>query len=240
MLKIRQIPVLKDNYTYLIEDETSRKIAVVDTPEAAPIEEALEKEGKSLDFILNTHHHFDHVGGNRPLKARYGCQVVGPQADEERIPGIDIALKDGEVFELGSQTAHVFDVPGHTKGHISFWFKDSQALFCGDTLFSLGCGRLFEGTPQQMWDSLNKFKHLPPDTKVYCAHEYTEANGKFAVSVDPQNARLAQYLKKVAELRKKGLPTIPTDMETEMACNPFLLAESVERFAELRKLKDTF
>src|SRR5579875_3693668 len=179
-LIIRQIPVLKDNYVYLLHEPKRDVTAAVDPAVAAPVLKMLADTGWRLTHILNTHHHGDHTGGNLELKAATGCTIVGPRADRARIPGIDVELGEGDEYALGAAVARVFDVPGHTRGHIAYWFSGSRALFCGDTLFLMGCGRLFEGTPAQMWTSLSKLRALPPDTRVYCAHEYTQSNARFA------------------------------------------------------------
>ena len=254
MLEIEQLPVLSDNYVYLVRDGATGATGVVDPAVAAPVLAALERLGWSLTHIINTHHHPDHVGGNAELMRETGCIVVGPKADRERIPGISIAVGDGDEFKLGLAAATVFDVPGHTRGHIAYWFNDSSALFCGDTLFALGCGRLFEGTPSQMWNSLSKFKALPPATRVYCAHEYTQSNGHFALSVEPNNPLLVARMRRVDELRAQGQPTVPSTLAEEFATNPFLRPDSaeirrvvglesandVEVFGATRARKDTF
>jgi hydroxyacylglutathione hydrolase len=254
MLEVHQIAVLSDNYVYLLHEPTVGVTAVVDPAVAAPVFEALGARGWALTHILNTHHHHDHVGGNLEIKTKTGCTVVGPRADRDRIPGIDIVVGDGDVYEFGAATADVFDVPGHTRGHIAYWFRDAGALFCGDTLFAMGCGRLFEGTPEQMWGSLSKLRSLPAETQIYCAHEYTQANGRFALSVEPQNDALVARMKHVDELRGRGEPTVPSKLEDELATNPFLRPDSpdlqrtigfegspaVEVFAETRRLKDGF
>ncbi len=254
MLEIIQIAVLSDNYVYLLHDEASNITAVVDPAVEAPVSATLEAKGWSLDYILNTHHHHDHVGANLTLKELYNCVIAGPKADAARIPGIDIALADGDSFMLGSSRATVFDVPGHTHGHIAWYFKDAHALFCGDTLFAMGCGRLFEGSPQQMLASLDKISKLPDDTDIYCAHEYTLANGTFALTVEPDNTALQCRMKQVQELRTAGSPTIPTTLAIEKATNPFLRAscdslaanlglaghDRLEIFTKTRALKDSF
>lgn len=185
-----------------------------------PIVAALEAKGRKLDYILNTHHHWDHVGGNEDLKKKYGCQIVGPAADAERIPGIDVQVKEGDVWKFGALDMHVFDTPGHTRGHIALWFPSALALFPGDTLFAMGCGRLFEGTPQQMWTSLSKLLHLPRDARVYCAHEYTQSNAKFAVTIDPDNAELQQRVQRVNEMRSQVIPGAHLYCMGPSSCTP--------------------
>ncbi len=254
MLEIDQIPVLNDNYVYLLHDHAGGATAVVDPAVSESVLDALLQRNWHLTHILNTHHHGDHVGGNLALKTKTGCTIVGPRADQDRIPGLDVALGDGDTYQLGESTTRVFDVPGHTRGHIAFWFECDRALFCGDTLFALGCGRLFEGTPAQMWSSLSKFANLPGDTRVYCAHEYTQANGQFALSVEPENEALQARMEKVNALRSRGEPTIPSTLGEELATNPFLRPHSaalrthvgkhggsaVEVFAATRARKDRF
>ncbi|MCC3304113.1 hydroxyacylglutathione hydrolase [Sneathiella sp. HT1-7] len=253
-LEIHQIPVLSDNYVYLFRDPESGLVGVVDPAVADPVLGKLKELGWTLTHIINTHHHPDHTGANLELKEKTGCTIVGAKNDAARIPGIDIKVEEGDTFEFGSQKAHVFEVPGHTVGHIAYWFEESDALFCGDTLFALGCGRLFEGTPAQMWQSISKFRNLPDETKVYCAHEYTEANGRFAVSVNPRNEALQERFAKIVEMRKKNIPTVPSTLGEEKETNPFMRADDpvlaselelsgadpVEVFAETRRRKDSF
>lgn len=253
-LEIHQFPCLDDNYGFLIHEPSSGATATVDTPEVAPINAALEERGWQLTHILNTHHHFDHAGGNEALKKQWGCTIVGAANDAHRIPGIDVQVKEGEVIELGAARAKVFEVPGHTTGHIAYYFAEDGAAFVGDTMFALGCGRLFEGSPGQMWDSLSKLMALPDETAVYCAHEYTQANAAFAVTVEPGNDELAARVKEIADLRAQGLPTVPTTIGRERATNPFVRpgsadlqatidmvgSDPVAVFAETRKRKDNF
>ncbi len=252
MLEIIRIPVLKDNYVWLLH--SGMTVAVVDPAVEGPVVAELDRTGRRLTHILNTHHHNDHVGANLALKARYGCKIVGPLADRDRIPGIDLALAEGDAITLGDATAKVFDVPGHTRGHIAFWFADEKALFCGDTLFALGCGRLFEGTPDQMWNSLLKLRAMPDETLVCCAHEYTQSNARFAVTADPGNARLAARAAEIDAMRAKGEATVPSLLGVEKATNPFLRADDpalaaayglagrdpVTVFAAIRAAKDRF
>jgi hydroxyacylglutathione hydrolase len=254
MLEIVQIPVLSDNYVYVLNDVEFGSAAVVDPAEAGPVFEVLDRKGWRLDFILNTHHHGDHVGGNLELKQATGCRILGAAADATRIPGIDRGLADGDEVVLGGNRARIIEVVGHTSGHIAYWFADQDALFCGDTLFSLGCGRLFEGTAEQMWASLEAIRQLPSATRIYCAHEYTQANGRFARSVEPANPVLQQRLAEVDQLRAESRPTVPSTLDQELATNPFLRPESAairkhlgmpdakswQVFARLREMKDGF
>jgi hydroxyacylglutathione hydrolase len=240
MLTVVQLPVLTDNYIYLLHDEATGTTGVVDPAEAAPVLDELARRGWQLGWILNTHHHGDHVGGNAALVAATGCRVVGPRADQARIPHIQTQVGDGDVFDLGAARARVFDTPGHTRGHIVYWFEQDAALFVGDTLFALGCGRLFEGSPEQMWASLAKLAVLPPETRVYCAHEYTESNLRFALSVAPDDPALLARGERVRARRAENLPTVPSTLGEELATNPFLRAGSAVRFAELRRAKDAF
>jgi hydroxyacylglutathione hydrolase len=254
MLEIHQIPVLSDNYVYLAHDVATGMTAVVDPATHEEVLEALAEKGWTLTHILNTHHHADHTGGNMALKQATGCTIVGPRADRDRIPGIDVEVGDGESYALGESVAKVFDVPGHTRGHIAYWFGDSDALFCGDTMFALGCGRLFEGTPQQMWTSLSKLRALPGSTQVYCAHEYTKSNAAFAITVEPDNGALVARKSLIDDMRARGERTVPSTLAEEIATNPFLRPDSpdlqrtlgmvgaplVEVFAETRRRKDNF
>ncbi len=254
VLEIHQIPVLSDNYVYLAHDPATGDTAVVDPAVVGPVLDAAAEKNWTITHIINTHHHGDHTGGNLEIKSRTGCIIVGPRADRDRIPGIDVELGDGDTFMLGEAEARVFDVPGHTHGHIAYWFEQSDALFCGDTLFALGCGRVFEGTMDQMWSSLSKLKTLPGSTRVYCAHEYTQSNGRFALSVEPNNAALIARMADIDDMRQRGIPTVPSTLSEELATNPFLRPDSddlqqtigrvggdaVSVFAETRRLKDNF
>jgi hydroxyacylglutathione hydrolase len=254
MLEILQIPVLTDNYIYLVHEPNGWATAAIDPALAEPVLKALDEKGWRLTHILNTHHHGDHVGGNLELKKATGCAVVGVARDKERIPGIDVEVSEGDVIALGHAEAQVLDVPGHTSGHIAFWFEEESALFCGDTLFGLGCGRLFEGHAEEMWESLEKIRALPLSTQIYCAHEYTEANGRFARTIEPENPGLSERLVRVEALRRHGLPTVPFTLAEELSANPFLRPESPairhrlhletadnwRVFAAIRQLKDGF
>uniref|UniRef100_A0A7N0TUG4 hydroxyacylglutathione hydrolase n=1 Tax=Kalanchoe fedtschenkoi TaxID=63787 RepID=A0A7N0TUG4_KALFE len=227
-LQIELVPCLKDNYAYLLHDVDTGTVGIVDPSESLPVIDALSRSDRNLTYILNTHHHYDHTGGNLELKARYGAKVIGSGTDSDRIPGIDIALKDGDKWMFAGHEVVILETPGHTRGHISFYFPGAGVIFVGDTLFSLSCGKLFEGTPEQMSSSLQKITSLPEDTSIYCGHEYTLSNSKFALSIDPRNDKLQSYASHVANLRKKGLPTVPSTIKMEKACNPFLRTSSSE------------
>jgi len=223
---VHQLPALKDNYIYLIEEHNSELLIAVDPAEATPVQQACEKLDKPLTHILNTHHHWDHTDGNTPLKKSYSCTVIGPAYDAERIPDIDIEVSEGKPPNIGALEVSVLFVPGHTTGHIAYLIDD--ALFCGDTLFGGGCGRIFEGTAQQMWNSLSKLAELPDQTKVYCAHEYTLANLRFARTVDADNQALEQRISNDTQQRMKQQPTIPSTIGLEKLTNPFLRALDYE------------
>lgn len=253
-LDIEQIPVLRDNYIYLVHDPATGTCAAIDPAVAEPVLAALERLGWRLGLILCTHHHNDHTGGNLALQKATGCTIVGNARDAARIPGIGRQVVDGDTVAVGQAEARVIEVTGHTRGHIAYWFADDGALFCGDTLFSLGCGRLFEGSPAEMWTSLSRLRQLPDATRVYCAHEYTESNARFALSVDPHNPALRARAETVAARRARGLATVPSTMGEERAANPFLRADdpsliaaaglaaddAVAAFADLRRRKDVF
>ena len=253
-LEIHQIPVLEDNYVYLLHEPGSGATGVVDPAVSEPVLAEAERLGWAITHILNTHHHGDHVGGNRKIVAATGCQVIGAKRDRRRIPGIGVEVDDGDRIRLGEAEAEVFFVPGHTSGHIAFWFPESAALFCGDTIFALGCGRLIEGTPAQMWPSLKKLRALPDETRVYCAHEYTAANFAFARTVELENAALMARGEAILASRAKGARTVPSLLGEEKETNPFLRADvpslaaavgmsgrdPVEIFTEVRGRKDRF
>jgi len=253
-LEVHQFPCLEDNYGYLLHDPDTGLTASIDTPEVTAIEHALQEKGWRLTHIFNTHHHFDHAGGNLELKEKTEAVIVGPRKDARRIPGIDIHVGNQDNYFFGKNEMLVFDTPGHTSGHIVFYFPDAGIAFVGDTLFSLGCGRLFEGTPEDMWNSMQKLLQLPDETKVYCAHEYTEANAEFALTIEPQNQDLIERAAEVKRLRAARLPTIPTTIGLERKTNPFMRPDSaglrkslglpdapdVEVFAETRRRKDNF
>lgn len=253
-LEIAQIPVLQDNYLFLIHDPSSGETAIIDPALEDETVDALNARGWQPTYIFNTHHHWDHVGANLALKERFDLKIIGPAADRDRIPGIDIAVGEGDKVHLGNIAAEVIFVPGHTTGHIAYHFANEEALFCGDTLFAMGCGRLFEGTPEDMWNSLSKLMQLPDETNVYCAHEYTLSNGKFALTVDPENTALTRRMQDVEAMRADGKPTVPTTIGIEKATNPFLrpMSDNIQEtigligapipavFADIRARKDNF
>ena len=239
-MRIEIIKCLQDNYSYLLIDDTKSIGCVVDPGEAAPIIKYVESNNIKLKYILNTHHHYDHIGGNLELKKRYNSKIVGYKEDKNRIPEIDVLVEDNQKWKGENFEAKIYHVPGHTSGHIAFHFFLEKKIFTGDTLFSLGCGRVFEGTHEQMFNSLKKIKELPKDTQIYCGHEYTLQNSKFCESNDPDNSYLKSKIEKIKEKIKKGQPTIPSILSDEIECNIFLKAKDVESFSKLRDLKDNF
>tara|TARA_Y100000590_G_C15458456_1_gene915521 strand:+ start:123 stop:884 length:762 start_codon:yes stop_codon:yes gene_type:complete len=253
-MQIIPIPCLTDNYAYLIHDSSLKTVGVVDPSEASPIINFLKKKNLKLDYILNTHHHFDHIGGNIELKKKYHAKVVGFEGDKHRIPGIDIKLNDNEKWIFGNSKVKILHIPGHTLGHICFFFEKEKIAFTGDTLFSLGCGRIFEGTHKQMLISLNKIKQLPLDTQIYCGHEYTLKNAEFCMKHDKDNINLKKKFEGIKKLRSENLPTVPTNLEDELNSNIFLRCdqndlkiklnmknqEDFKVFEKVRDLKDAF
>tara|TARA_B100000287_G_scaffold133156_1_gene125191 strand:+ start:89 stop:808 length:720 start_codon:yes stop_codon:yes gene_type:complete len=239
-MEVKIIPCLEDNYAYLLIDNTNNTACIIDPSEASPIINYLEKNKIKLSFILNTHHHYDHVGGNKKLKEIYGAKVIGYIDDKERIPEIDIIVKNNQIWKEKNFEAKIIHIPGHTKGHICFYFFNEKKIFSGDTLFSLGCGKIFEGTYAQMFESLNFFKTLPQDTNIYCGHEYTLKNSEFCLKHDPNNLNLKKKIQKIKEKLNKNLPTLPTTIKDEIECNIFLRTENLENFSKLRDLKDNF
>ena len=253
-MQVTPIQCLTDNYAYVINDNFSKTVGVVDPSEAHPIITFLEKNNLNLNYILNTHHHFDHIGGNLELKKKYKAKIVGFINDKHRIPGIDITLTDNERWNFGNTSVKVLHIPGHTLGHICFFFEKEKIAFTGDTLFSLGCGRIFEGDHNQMLTSLNKIKKLPKDTMIYCGHEYTYKNAEFCMKYDVNNIDLKKKFEKIKKLRSKNLPTIPSSLEDEQKSNIFLRCdqsdlkiklnmknqEDFKVFRKVRDLKDSF
>ncbi len=239
-LSIRTVPCLSDNYCWLLRDEASGAVAICDPGEAGPAAAALRENGGRLDLILLTHHHGDHIGGVAELKAEFGGKVVGNEADARRLPPLDVAVRPGGTVALGDARAEVIDTPGHTRGHIAFHFPGGGVLLCGDTLFSLGCGRLLEGTAEDMFRSLRALDALPDETLVCCGHEYTESNARFALSVDNGNEALRAMAEAAAALRRDGKPTVPSTLARERLANPFLRVPDAARLAALRSAKDSF
>jgi hydroxyacylglutathione hydrolase len=254
MLNIDIVTCLKDNYSFIIRDTKADIVAVIDPSEFEPINNFIEKKYKKIDYILNTHHHFDHTGGNLDLQKKYKAKIIGSKKDEKRIPGIDIKLHDNENFKLGTVDFKIYLIPGHTSGHICFYSKSEKVIFTGDTLFSLGCGRVFEGTYLEMFTSLNLIKKLPIDTRIYCGHEYTKKNLDFCIKYEINNDRLKKKKNWVASKLSKNEPTIPTTIEEELNTNIFLRCDilavkksldmenspEVQIFKKLRDLKDSF
>jgi hydroxyacylglutathione hydrolase len=216
---------LKDNYGVLLHDPSTGATAAIDAPEAAPIEAALAERGWRLTDILVTHHHADHTDGIAALKKKHLCRVVAPRKEASKIQNIDVTVREGDVVQIGSMVGRILETPGHTAGHISYWFKQDKLAFVGDTLFSVGCGRILEGTPEMMWQSLVKIRNLPADTQLYCGHEYTAANVHFALSIEPKNSALRARAEEVVRLIEKKRPTIPTTIQQEKSYNPFLRAD---------------
>ena len=253
-MDIDVIPCLSDNYSYLIKDNQTNTVAIIDPSEFGPCDKKIDQKYKKLDFILNTHHHFDHIGGNEELKRKYGSKVLGFEKEKKRIPSLDVLLKDGQKFKIGNLDFKTIFIPGHTSGHIAFYFEKEKVVFTGDTLFSLGCGRIFEGTYQQMFNSLNKIKNLPEDTKIYCGHEYTKSNLGFCLKFNPNNKYLKDKERVIEEKINDGKPTIPSTIKDETQMNIFLRyddsdvkdalnlqnASDLEIFTKLRDLKDNF
>jgi len=239
-MRVQIIPCLQDNYSYLIIDEENNIACVIDPSDADPIIEYLDNNKIKLKFILNTHHHYDHVGGNQKLKEMYGASVIGYKSDKKRIPGIDVTVNDQETWIYKNFEAKIIHIPGHTLGHICFYFYKEEFVFTGDTLFSLGCGKIFEGTYSQMFNSLTKFKTLPQSTKVFCGHEYTKQNSRFCMVHDKNNKNLQAKINDIDIKLKSGLPTIPSTIKDELECNIFLRSNNLETFSKLRDLKDNF
>jgi len=239
-LTVKLIPILDDNYAWFLRDEATGMTAVMDAAVVEPIADVIASEGGRLDWLLITHHHGDHIAGIPDLAKRYSAKIAGNAADAARLPKLDVALKPGDSFALGESQARIIDSPGHTRGHIAWSFPADDALFCGDTLFAAGCGRLLEGNAAEMFSSLAAFAHLPDSTRVFCGHEYTLSNIRFALSIEPENAALIAYAAKAKAEREAGQPTIPTTLGLERAVNPFIRAHDVAELASRRAGKDSF
>ena len=239
-MRIEILKCLHDNYSYLIIDETNKNACVVDPGESIPIINFVEKNNIKLKYILNTHHHYDHIGGNLELKEKYESKIVAFKDDKSRIPEVDVFVQNNQIWKADNFEAKIYHTPGHTSGHIVFYFFNEKKIFTGDTLFSLGCGRIFEGTYKEMFNSLNKIKKLPKETKIYCGHEYTLQNSNFCIQQDPKNSKLKDKIIKIKKKLENGLPTLPTILSEEIECNIFLKANNIETFSKLRDLKDNF
>ena len=240
MLEIIRIPVLSDNYVWLVHEPESGETMVVDPAVAEPVLAEAEKRGWKITQIWNTHWHPDHTGGNAAIKEATGCHITGPEAERERIPTLDTFVEEGDTVKLGNVVADVIDVPAHTAGHIAFYIPSEKVAFVGDTLFAMGCGRLFEGTAEQMYDNMRKLEALPDDTKIYCAHEYTQSNGEYALVAEPDNLALKERMAEVLTLRSRGEATVPTTIGQERATNPFMRAASAAELGARRTAKDNF
>ncbi len=239
-MKVEIIKCLQDNYSYLVIDNKTKSACVIDPSESKPIISYLEKNNIHLKYILNTHHHYDHVGGNKKLKKKYNANVIGFEKEKHRIPEIDIILKDRDIFKKNNFEFKIFHIPGHTSGHICYSFFKERILFTGDTLFSLGCGRIFEGTYKQMFNSLKLLKSFSLNTKIYCGHEYTLKNSTFCKTYDTENIKLNKRIISIKKKLNKGLPTIPSTLKEELDTNIFLRCNTLKNFSKLRDLKDNF
>ncbi|HEY0624826.1 hydroxyacylglutathione hydrolase [Sphingomonas sp.] len=240
MIEVVRISALSDNYIWLVHDDASGETIVVDPAQAEPVLAAAEARGWTIDAIWNTHWHPDHTGGNAAIKEATGCTVIAPAAEAAKIPTADRLVAEGDVVKLGAHAAQVLEVPAHTAGHIAYHLADDEIVFVGDTLFAMGCGRLFEGTAAQMFANMQRLAALPGDTTVYCAHEYTQSNGRYALVAEPDNQALAERMAEVDAMRAQGLATVPTTIALERATNPFMRARSVAELAERRAAKDSF
>jgi len=240
MIEVVRIPALQDNYVWMAHDAASGETVVVDPADATPVLVEAERRGWTIGQIWNTHWHRDHTGGNAEIKAATGCTITGPAAEAAKIPTLDVQVSEGDRVRLGAFEAEVLEVPAHTAGHIAYYLADAGIAFVGDTLFAMGCGRLFEGTADQMWANMQRLAALPPETRVYCAHEYTQANGRYALHAEPDNPALIARMHEVDAMRARGEATVPTTIALERATNPFMRAGSVAVLAQRRSEKDQF
>jgi hydroxyacylglutathione hydrolase len=239
-LEIVAVPAFADNYLWLVHDEECGETAVVDPGDPAPVLAEVDRRGWRITTIINTHWHPDHTGGNLAIKEATGARIIGPAGENGRVPGLDQAISEGDRIRIGAHEAEVWEVPGHTIGHIAYIFRDDGVAFVGDTMFAMGCGRLFEGSAEQMHHSLKRLAELPPETRLFCAHEYTLANARFAAHAFPESKEISDRLRLVEQERAADRPTVPTTVAEERATNPFLLARDVEQFADLRRAKDNY
>jgi len=240
MIEVVRIPARQDNYIWMAHDDLSGETVVIDPADAAPVLTEADKRGWKIGQIWNTHWHGDHIGGNAEIKAATGCTITGPAAEAARIPTLDRLVSEGDRVKIGTIEAEVIEVPAHTAGHIAYYLPLAGSAFVGDTLFAMGCGRLFEGTPAQMFANMARLAALPPETIVYCAHEYTQSNGRYALHAEPDNQAVIERMREVDALRARGEPTVPTTIALERATNPFMRAASVEQLAQRRAEKDSF
>lgn len=238
MLNVTLLPILSDNYTYIIE--SGGNVGVIDPGEAEPIISFFKKKNIKPSIIFNTHHHYDHTDGNVALKEKYGCKIIGPEKDKHRIKEMDQGIGEKDTLQFGNEKIEIIDTVGHTSGHICFYFPDSHILFSGDTVFAMGCGRLFEGNAEDMYQSFSKIKKLPDNTKIYCGHEYTMSNAQFCLSIEPENEELMKRMADVQKMREEKIPTIPTTLGLEKETNVFMRAKTVQEFKQYRDLKDKF
>ena len=236
---VETIRCLEDNFSYILIDQ-NKNACVIDPSESEPIINFVEKNNIKIKYILNTHHHFDHIGGNKEIKKKYNAKIVAYKNDLHRIPDVDISLKNNQIWTAENFKSKIIHIPGHTNGHICFFFKNEKIAFTGDTLFSLGCGRIFEGTYEEMFSSLKKLKELPKETKIYCGHEYTLKNSEFCLKYDKNNKRLQKKINEIKNKVNNNIPTVPSTIDDEIACNIFLRAKSLGEFSKLRDLKDNF
>lgn len=240
MIEVVRIPARRDNYIWMAHDDVSGETVVIDPADASPVLAEAERRGWTIGQIWNTHWHDDHIGGNAAIKAATGCTITGPAAEAMQIPTLDRRVREGDRISIGAVEAEILEVPAHTAGHIAYHLPEAGIAFVGDTLFAMGCGRLFEGTPAQMFANMARLAALPPETAIYCAHEYTQSNGRYALHVEPDNPALVARMRDVDAMRLKGEPTVPTTIALERATNPFMRAGTVDELARRRAEKDDF